>query len=242
MSAEKSFEIECTPAYARLGLDAQLNAFHWADIERSATEILAALEAGKARFVIVDLSTLDYLGSAQVALLLRVWKSVKARDGKLIVQVTAPVVREVLKTAGLTALWEFTETREGAFQILGLRPDGRRKRSLSAVLPIVGCLALAAALGLVCISIWKATLVDSKVSLAAVLSCSAVALAAGLWTAVRGGGLRRVMGAGMIVAGLLLAAAGYFNSPLRTGQKGRQEQVSEKTKARGRHVQRRGPR
>jgi len=209
VAADNSFEIECTPAYARLALDAKLNAFHWADIERSATEILSALESARSRFVIVDLSTLDYLGSAQVALLLRVWKSIKAREGRMIVQVTAPVVREVLKTAGLMALWEFTETREGAFRILGLRADGKKK--LSALLPAIGLLALGAALALVCISMSKSNLVDSKVSLAIVLSCSAVALAAGFLTAIRGSGLRRGMGAGIVIAGALLAAAGLFN-------------------------------
>lgn len=208
MDADKSFEIESTPAYTRLTLDAKLNAFHWGDIEQSAVQILSALERAQSRFIIVDLSTLDYLGSAQLTLLLRVWKSIKARDGRLIVQVTAPVVREVLRTAGLQSLWEFTETREGAFRVLGLRPDGKRRMSLA--LPIVGCLALAAALSLVCVSRWKATVLESKVSLVLVLASSAVALAAGLWTVVRGSGLRRGMGAGIMIAGALLAAAGVY--------------------------------
>ncbi|MGE5190964.1 MAG: STAS domain-containing protein [Deltaproteobacteria bacterium] len=207
----KCFEIERHPGYSRLTLGADLNAFHWEELQRSAQEILNELESGRHRAVIVDLTRLDYLGSAQLTVLVRVWKVIKERNGRMIIEVTGPVVREVLKAAGLLNLWEFAESRAAAFQMLGLQADGRRKMSM--VLPGVGLAALAAAVGGVCLTIWRADAVDARVVLAGQLACSAIALGAGLWTAIRGSGVRRGLGAGMVVASALVAVAVVFHHP-----------------------------
>src|SRR5262249_33257381 len=103
LDSGKSFELDRRPGYARLVISPELNAFHWADVERSAVEILTAVETPKASAVIIDLSRLDYLGSAQLTLLVRVWKAIKAGGGRMVVLSSAPVVREVLNTAGLGA-------------------------------------------------------------------------------------------------------------------------------------------
>jgi hypothetical protein len=59
VDALKSFEFERHSAYSRLALSADLNAFHWEDIQRSATEILAELGRARPAAVIVDLTTLN---------------------------------------------------------------------------------------------------------------------------------------------------------------------------------------
>jgi anti-anti-sigma factor len=207
----KSYQFERQPAYTRLALGAELNAFHWEDLQHSAQEILAELENGGHRAVIVDLTPLDYLGSAQLTLLVRVWKLLKGRDTRMIVELKAPVVREVLKTAGLLNVWEVADSRVAAFQMLGLSADGHRKISLA--LPLLGLIALAGAVGGVCLSIFRVNAFDPRAVLIAQLTCSAIALGAGLWTAIRGTGARRALGAGMVVASALSAVVSVYHHP-----------------------------
>src|SRR5262249_40132477 len=136
----KSFEYERHTAYSRLTLSAELNAFHWDDIQRSAAEIISELERARPSAVIVDLSLLDYLGSAQLTLLVRIWKAIKGYSGRMVVEVKGQVVREVLKTAGLLTVWELASSRSDAFQRLGLQADGRQP--MAAAVPVMGLIAL----------------------------------------------------------------------------------------------------
>ena len=153
--------------------------------------------------VVVDLTPLDYLGSAQLTLLVRIWKLLKGRNARMIVELKSPVVREVLKTAGLLNVWEVADSHGGAFQMLGLMADGRRK--MSPALPVIGLLAVSGAIAGVCLTIWPAQAFDPRLVLIGDLVCAAVGLGAGLWTAIRGSGGRRGLGVGMVVASALLA-------------------------------------
>ena len=212
MDATKSFEFDRHPEYTRLALGADLNAFHWEDLQRCAQEILKELESGKHKVVIVDLAQLNYLGSAQLTLLVRIWKIIKGRDGRMIVELKGPVVREVLKTAGLLNVWEVVDSPAAAYQLLGLEPDGRRKMSL--YLPVTGLVALAAAFAGVCVTMFfKVGGLDPRVILIGQLACAAIALGAGLWTTIRASGARRGLGAGLVVASALVAVAIVFNHP-----------------------------
>jgi anti-anti-sigma factor len=228
VDAVKSFEFERQAAYTRLALRAELNAFHWEELQQSAQEILAELENGEHRVVIVDLSLLDYLGSAQLTLLVRIWKLLKGRDARMIVELKSPVVREVLKTAGLLNVWEVADSHDAAFQMLGLLTDGRRKMSLAV--PVTGLVALAGAVAGACLLIWPAKAFDPRAVLIAELSCSAVALGAGLWTAIRGSGARRSLGVGMVVASALLAVGVGFIHPRAAAPTGKHERQSGKRK------------
>jgi anti-anti-sigma factor len=211
VDAAKTFELDRQPTHARLALAADLNAFHWDDLQRSAQEIIGELEKGSDRTLIVDLTRLDYLGSAQLTLLVRIWKLIKGRDGRMIVELKGPVVREVLKTAGLLNVWEAVDSPDAAFRLLGLQTDGRPK--MSGVFPLIGLAALVVACAGIGVSLLRPHAVDRTVLLATELAASAIALGAGLWTAIRGAGLRRGLGAGMVVAGALVAVAAVFAQP-----------------------------
>lgn len=211
LEASKPFELDRHEAYVRLALSPNLNAFHWADVERSGSDILAGLEEPPAQVVIIDLAALDYLGSAQLTLLVRVWKVIQNRGGKMAVVVKGEVVREVLKTAGLSSLWELVDSPAEAFQSLGLQADGRPRMTMTW--PIVGLVALAGALAGLCASMMKTEGIDARVSLVVQLACSAIALAAGLWTVIRGSGARRGLGVGMVVASALLAVVEVLQTP-----------------------------
>jgi len=207
----KSYEFERQPAYTRLALRAELSAFHWEDLQRSAQEILAELENRGHRVVLVDLTSLDYLGSAQLTLLVRVWKLLKGRNARMIVELKSPVVREVLKTAGLLNVWEVADSHAAAWQMLGLSADGRRTMPLAV--PLIGLLALVGAVAGASLSIWRSKAFDPRIMLIAELSCSAVALGAGLWTAIRGSGGRRGVGVGVVLASAMLAVGVVLIQP-----------------------------
>jgi anti-anti-sigma factor len=212
LDSGKSFDLERHAGFARLVLNPSLNAYHWADIERSAAEILTSLETAKASGVIVDLSSLDYLGSAQLTLLVRIWKAIKASGGRMIVLVTAPVVREVINTAGLSTLWEFTDSLADAYQKLGLRSDGGTRMTM--LLPFVGVVALMGAIAGLCATLFRAGNLDARLSLLLQLGFSGVALAVGVWMVIRGTGMRKKFGIAMVAASLILTVLEIMNAPL----------------------------
>jgi len=205
VDAGQPFQIECQRRYVCLTLNGDINTFAWDAIERSGNEILKQVEASRSSALIVDLSGMSYLGSAQVALLVRVWKVVQARKGRMVVEVTTPVVREVLHTAGLNRLWQFVDSRAAAYAALGLQPDGRPQLSW-------GWVALGVAALLVAVGAWLAPRVksegrDPKLLLGVGLGCAALALASGLWVVIKASGVRRGLGIVMVVGSVLAAVA-----------------------------------
>jgi hypothetical protein len=127
------------------------------------------------------------------------------------VELKGPVVREVLKTAGLLNVWEVVESRDAAFRLLELQADGRQK--MSATVLLIGLAALVAAIVGIGVSMVRPQAVEHTLLLAGELASSAIALGAGLWTAIRGSGARRGMGAALVVASALVAVVAVFNRP-----------------------------
>jgi anti-anti-sigma factor len=99
----------------------ELNDKQWADIERVGTEIVDRISAAATPKVLVDLTPLSYMGSAMVALIVRLYKTVNSRGGKMAVVNQHELVFEVLKLAGLTKLWTIVANRDEAFAALGVK-------------------------------------------------------------------------------------------------------------------------
>jgi anti-anti-sigma factor len=99
----------------------ELNDKQWADIERVGTELVARIGATPSPRVIVDLTPLSYMGSAMVALIVRLYKEVNTRSGKMVVVNQHELVHEVLKLAGLTKLWTIVDNRQAAYSSLGIK-------------------------------------------------------------------------------------------------------------------------
>jgi anti-anti-sigma factor len=102
----------------------ELNDKQWADIERVGTEIVERISAAPTPKVLVDLTPLSYMGSAMVALIVRLYKTVNSRGGKMAVVNQHELVHEVLKLAGLTKLWTIVATRQEAYTTLGVKGGG----------------------------------------------------------------------------------------------------------------------
>lgn len=102
-----------------LVLHQELNNVQWGEIDSIGTQVLNALADRAHPNVIVDLSQLNYMGSAMVALIVRVWKATMARKGKLAVVCPHEGVREVLKLASLDKHWAITDTQAEARKAVG---------------------------------------------------------------------------------------------------------------------------
>lgn len=118
MSSE-TFQFEVEQNRAIVTLLPGLNEVPWADIERVGTEVLSRLHTLSSPALVVDLCQLNYMGSAQVALVVRMFKTVKERKGKMVVANRDPMVLEVLQLAGLTKVWTMADSRESAVKMVG---------------------------------------------------------------------------------------------------------------------------
>ena len=215
------FIFESQQQFSTLQINPSLGEVNWGDVERVGTEVLKKVDELPNPTVVVDLSQLDYMGSVQVALLVRLWKSIKNRKGRMVVQVTSPMVQEVLKTAGLDTLWDCAENRPEALHVLGIRgaaaaaavaAAGGAPGSMnyntgnsSAIVPGVGIGAmLGAVVCLVGNKFMPPAYGEMGLFYIAGLVCAGVAVAVGIWTAIKGDVEKRGWGVGIALAGLVI--------------------------------------
>ncbi len=93
-----------------------------AQVEEAGNAIIERIRSLNPANLVVDLTELEYMGSAMVALIVRLWKQIKDKKGhKMVVAVRADGVLEVLELARLTEYWTITETRTEARKVLGLK-------------------------------------------------------------------------------------------------------------------------
>jgi len=92
---------------------------------------------------------------------------------------------------------------QAAFRVLGLQPDGRRPPP-SVVGPLAGVVALLGAAISFSIPFFPRVTISPQLLVGLQFSFSAVALLAGAVTVIRGTGVRRGLGVGIVIAGVLL--------------------------------------
>jgi anti-anti-sigma factor len=76
------------------------------------------LDAAETKHVMVDLGEIPYFGSTVLEWMALLWKSVKAKGGKLAAVRPSPIGREVLDTARLQRLWGVFDTEAEATEWL----------------------------------------------------------------------------------------------------------------------------
>ncbi|MEM1062303.1 MAG: STAS domain-containing protein [Planctomycetota bacterium] len=90
----------------------ELNEVQWADIEQIGDGIVDRVGRRNRPRVVIDLSDLNFMGSAMVALVVRVWRTIEERGGRMAVYNESPMVLEVLELAGLTRKWNMVDSAE----------------------------------------------------------------------------------------------------------------------------------
>jgi anti-anti-sigma factor len=95
---------------------ANLRELAYPEIEEGAREVLALLESGAARNVIMDFHRTDYYGSSALEFFIRLWKRVRGRNGQLVFCRASSHELEVLKLINLDRLWPICRSRREALE------------------------------------------------------------------------------------------------------------------------------
>lgn len=139
------YRLEKFEGYSVFVLEARLKDCEWHAIEQTGAQVISELETIEPPILLIDLTELDYMGSSAVALLVRIWKLIKGRDGKVAVVNRNNVIQDMLKIAGLTKLWDVVPRREEAMHLLGVSEQAKITKRETRLLTIVGPMALLAA-------------------------------------------------------------------------------------------------
>ena len=205
--------------YCSIQFDPQLTSMGWSDVEATTSEVIEKLKDSKNTSVMVDLSTMDYINSGLVASLVRIWKTMKERDGQFSLVCPNEAVTDVLKTAGLWKLWSVVDQREEAVYDLGASKvaiaENREGRLLTFV--SVACAAVAAlALAVMFNRGGTAEAVDSQL---AALLLAAAALTTGLIAIFKESGPRRLLSVVAVIASIgVLSTLFLKTSPISFGR------------------------
>jgi anti-anti-sigma factor len=147
--SESPYRLEIANGCAELTLLPAMNEIEWGAIEKVGSDVLSSLASIKSPALIVNLSQLNYMGSAQVALVVRLWKATTAQDGRMVVVQQNEMIDEILTLAGLSKVWTIVETRAEALQELNVATsDGRRRRLMAFLVPFFVVLGLSTVAGI----------------------------------------------------------------------------------------------
>lgn len=118
------------------------------DFNAASSQLMKDISQIKTPAFLVDLTALNYMGSSLVACVVRIWKSVQAQHGTMVVVVSSDGIFDVLKATGLTKIWTIVDSLEAGVHTLGFSPKAkvakRERRLLFFVGPIAltcGCIA-----------------------------------------------------------------------------------------------------
>jgi anti-anti-sigma factor len=180
----------------------------WADVERAGTRVVEELKSQKAPRCVVDLSPLTYIGSAQVALIVRIWKTIRSAEGNCAVACPNRVVLDVIVLAGLDKVWTIRPTRATALAVLG----GERARNNAAALAAAAAVAVVAAATAAAgaVLLFLKTPQTEQAAPWMQFGGASVAVIAGLACAVAATGWRRWLGIASILVGFSAATTGAW--------------------------------
>lgn len=203
------YEFSATSSFSRLRLMPGLNEIQWGGVESLGADLIGRLERAPSPNLLVDLTPLNYMGSSQVALIVRLWKTLKAKSGKLVVLVTSDVVEKVLTIAGLNTLWDIVGTESEAYAALGVS-SADLEAHIAGSSSFTWAAPISAAFLLACAGLWIAGLnglqgLTIQQRLIGQFTLDGAALGFALWAVARGTGVARGLGAGVAAASFVMA-------------------------------------
>lgn len=215
-SSETPYRFENAGGYSVIAIQPELNDSQWADFEKVGNDLLQQIGSAAQPSIIIDLSSLSYMGSAMVALIVRIWKHIQENKGKMVVVNSNEMVFEVLKLAGLSNVWTIVATREEGLKQLGKRPaavgaaggDGGSGMALIGAVGVIGALVGLALM-------WKG-IGAPKVPMAITFGFAALGLFGGTMSASKGSGTQQTLGIGVVIASVAALLVGIVAMP--TGQ------------------------
>ncbi len=92
--------------------------FRYHDVHEESNVVLQVLEDQTLKYVVIDLSCEQVLGSIIISVMIKLCRKVGARGGKAAFCNASPDMQEVLATMNLTRLWAHHETSAEAINAL----------------------------------------------------------------------------------------------------------------------------
>jgi anti-anti-sigma factor len=83
-------------------------------IEEGAKDVLALLNNGQVKNVVMDFTHTNYYGSTALGFFLKLWKRVKSQNGKMAFCNVSEHEREILQLTHLDTLWPICKNRSEA--------------------------------------------------------------------------------------------------------------------------------
>jgi anti-anti-sigma factor len=219
--ATQGYRLEIARSHAVLRLEPMMGQAAWGDIDRVGTEVLANVNGQKNGAWLIDLSGLEYMGSALVALVVRIWKAVQTSGGKSVVVCGQGMPQDVLKLAGLDKVWTITQTYEEGLKRLGVSAAAAAPATAAGGaataggFPLLGVLALVGALvaGGVLAALLTGSSIERDLALAGLFGGGGIAAMLGLVALIRERSWGRILGLLSATAGIACAIFGYMQLP-----------------------------
>lgn len=223
-SVTQGYRLEMARSHAVLRLDPEMGSAAWGDIDRVGNELIASVNGQSTPAWLIDLSRLEYMGSALVALVVRVWKAVQNGGGKVVVVCGSGMPQEVLRLAGLDKVWTIVSTYEDGLRKLGVSGPGSSSSSsaqntedgaaasgfpLLAILSAICAVAAGASLALA----MSGRAVNRDLIVAGLLGGGVAAAVLGFVSVIKERSWGRILGGLAAVAGVGIAFAGYSKLP-----------------------------
>jgi len=209
MADAPPYEFDTSKSYALVAFNPSLGDCRWADIELAGNEIKEKLAALDHPNFLMDLTRLEFMGSSVVALIVKLWKAVQEKNGKMVVVNSNSMIGEVLEIAQLTRVWEIVDSHEEAEHMLGVKKFSPASPMSTFFLAILGWVAAAGALLFVAAPRKQLLQLDPQTAKTLALTCGGVAIIAGLVAIFRDQGVWRLLGVLLVIiaAGVIIAEA-----------------------------------
>jgi anti-anti-sigma factor len=192
----------------------ELNDKQWANIEEVGTQLVERLNNTESPRLILDLTPLNYMGSAMVALIVRLYKAVNGRNGQMVVVNTHEQVFEVLKLAGLTKLWTIVESRDNAYSALGINirkfsNEGAAPSEGTAIM-VAGVIGTIGAVAGLLLDFTSSAMVGPKIAKLIEVGFAALGIVVGTMILAKQTGTRRNVGIVFLAVCVLVILGGIF--------------------------------
>ena len=220
-SVTQGYRLEMARSHAVLRLDPEMGSAAWGDIDRVGNELIASVNGQSSPAWLIDLSRLEYMGSALVALVVRVWKAVQNGGGKVVVVCGGGMPQEVLRLAGLDKVWTIVSTYEDGLRKLGVGMGGGSSTGMTSGGSDTGAFPLLAVLSAICAAAAAISLalilsgrpLNRDLIVAGLLGGGVAAAVLGCVAVIKERGWGRPLGGIAAVAGIVIAAFGFSKLP-----------------------------
>lgn len=105
-----------------VAVDTNYDSLDEAKLDQFSKLLLSTVDRAKPPVVLLDLAQADFIGSTFLGILVRAWKRLRDRQGRLALCHVNEVCGDVLHASKLDTIWEVFPTREDAIRELAETP------------------------------------------------------------------------------------------------------------------------